>query len=223
MRDGCHVRIERTYVQQNWWYCKQSRNQGTQQAKFVTSHGFCQQNLEVTIGDQSTTICPPRSCLMGPAEAEALGPVVAVPLCQALAAASARAARAWILFALVRLAQFSSCHQQLLDAGLVDLLTSTAEPGEGETGTSGRAGVLWLLGEFWRWLGVFWIGLELGGAQQLIELLSFLSLLVERFSGIWFCFDMQLVASLLGSSQRKGQTCWPTTSWPLYLRLVAAK
>lgn len=34
---------------------------------------------------------------------------------------------------------------------------------------------------------------------------------------------MQLVASLLGSSQRKGQTCWPTTSWPLYLRLVAAK
>lgn len=73
-----------------------------------------------------------RSCLMGPAEAEALGPVVAVPLCQALAAASARAARAWILFALVRLAQFSSCHQQLLDAGLVDLLTSTAEPGEGE-------------------------------------------------------------------------------------------
>jgi len=70
-------------------------------------------------GDQSTTICP-RSCLMGPAEAEALGPVVAVPLCQALAAASASSTRAWILFALVRLAQFSSCHQQLLDAGLVD-------------------------------------------------------------------------------------------------------
>ena len=71
---------------------------------------------------------------MGPAEAEALGPVVAVPLCQALAAASASSTRAWILFALVRLAQFSSCHQQLLDAGLVDQLTSTAEPGEGETG-----------------------------------------------------------------------------------------
>lgn len=87
---------------------------------------------------------------MGPAEAETLGPIVAVPLCQALAAASAANARAWILFALVRLAQFSSCHQQLLDAGLVDLLTLTAE-GEGETaetGTSGRAGVLWLLVSF---------------------------------------------------------------------------
>ena len=77
---------------------------------------------------------------MGPAEAEAIGPVVAVPLCQALAASCARA-RAWVLFALVRLAQFSSCHQQLLDAGLVELLTST-EPGEGETGTGGRAAVL---------------------------------------------------------------------------------
>ena len=59
MRDGCHVRIERTYVQQNWWYCKQSRNQGTQQAKFVTSHGFYQQNLEVTN--------PPPSALPGAA------------------------------------------------------------------------------------------------------------------------------------------------------------
>lgn len=75
-----------------------------------------------------------RSCLMGPAEAEALGPVVAIPLCQALALAATSSTRAWILFALVRLAQFSSCHQQLLDAGVVEQLatSATAEPGEGE-------------------------------------------------------------------------------------------
>eukprot|EP00435_Cladocopium_sp_Y103_P075982 s5_g71.t1 len=79
------------------------------------------------------------SCLMGPAEAEALGPVVAIPLCQALALAATSSTRAWILFALVRLAQFSSCHQQLLDAGVVEQLatSATAEPGEGEAGTSG--------------------------------------------------------------------------------------
>ena len=151
---------------------------------------------------------------MGPAEAEALGPVVAVPLCHALAAASS--ARAWILFALVRLAQFSSCHQQLLDAGLVDqLATSTPEQGEGETGTNGRAG--WGFEADW---GCFELVLNLEMPSNFSNCSVFLILVVGRVSGIWFCFNL---ASQLGASQRNGQTCWPTTSWPLYLRQVAAK
>ncbi|CAJ1396697.1 unnamed protein product [Effrenium voratum] len=64
-----------------------------------------------------------RSCLSGPAEGEAFCDAVARPLCDALAQPGIQqSALNWLLFALVRLAQFKSCQARLLDAGVAEVL-----------------------------------------------------------------------------------------------------
>jgi len=63
-----------------------------------------------------------RSLLLGPTEGDAVSNIISTPLVESLQRASTEENISWILFAMCRMAQFKSCQEALLHAGVVDAL-----------------------------------------------------------------------------------------------------